>query len=159
MRLAIQQRVSSADRKFRVLPVILPGGERAKESDLPGFLQGTTWVEFANTIDEGSLHRLECGIKGIRPGRGIIIQLGDCPYVGLHLNLQGISLISKKLGSVGGVGGAMDRAGSCWRSSAPCCVLDVTNRGPIAYGGITDESDPSGSLRPSGPCEPLAFWA
>src|SRR5262252_6870000 len=53
MRLAIQQRVSSAHRKFRVLPVILPGGERAKESDLPGFLQGTTWVEFANTIDEG----------------------------------------------------------------------------------------------------------
>jgi len=45
-----------------VLPVILPGGERAKESDLPGFLQGT-WVEFHRSLDdEEALHRLACGI-------------------------------------------------------------------------------------------------
>jgi hypothetical protein len=49
--------------KLRVLPVILPGGERAKESDLPGFLQGTTWVEFHRSLDdEEALHRLACGI-------------------------------------------------------------------------------------------------
>jgi hypothetical protein len=31
--------------------VILPGGERAKESDLPGFRQGT-WVEFHRSLDD-----------------------------------------------------------------------------------------------------------
>jgi hypothetical protein len=46
MRLALQRRVNSRERKLRVLPVILPGGQRAEESELPGFLQGTTWVEF-----------------------------------------------------------------------------------------------------------------
>ena len=47
--LHVELRGSSADQssprrshgKLRVLPVILPGGERAKESDLPGFLRGT----------------------------------------------------------------------------------------------------------------------
>ena len=86
MRLAIQRRVNSRERKLRVLPVILPGGQRAKESDVPGFLQGTTWVEFRKSIDEeDALHRLLCGIKGVPPGRGpgaIIVQ-GECPYLGL----------------------------------------------------------------------------
>ena len=27
--------------QLRILPVILPGGQRAKESNVPGFLQGT----------------------------------------------------------------------------------------------------------------------
>jgi hypothetical protein len=52
MRLALQRRVNSRGRKLRVLPVILPGGLRAKESELPGFLQGTTWVEFRRSLDE-----------------------------------------------------------------------------------------------------------
>jgi len=66
--------------------VILPGGQRGKESELQGFLQATTWVEFRGSIDdEQALHRLACGIKGIPPGRrpGDTIQLGECPYVGL----------------------------------------------------------------------------
>ena len=53
---------------------------------MPGFLQGTTWVEFRQSIDEGdALHRLICGIRGIPPGRaqGIAIQEGECPYIGL----------------------------------------------------------------------------
>ena len=86
MRLALQRRVNSRERKLRVLPVILPGGQRAKESDLPGFLQGTTWVEFSQSLDEeDALHRLECGIKGIPPGRrpGASILEGECPYLGL----------------------------------------------------------------------------
>jgi TIR domain len=86
MRLGIQRRVNSRERKLRVLPVILPGGERGKESDVPGFLQGTTWVEFRQSIDEAdAVHRLACGIKGISPGRrpGDRIQQGDCPYIGL----------------------------------------------------------------------------
>jgi hypothetical protein len=70
MRLAIQRGVSAKERTLRVLPVILPGGGRAKESELPGFLQGTTWVEFRRSLDEeDALHRLVCGIKGIPPGR------------------------------------------------------------------------------------------
>jgi energy-coupling factor transporter ATP-binding protein EcfA2 len=86
MRLAIQRRVSAKERKLRVLPVILPGGGRAKESELPGFLQGTTWVEFRRSLDEeDALHRLVCGIKGIPPGRrpGVTILESECPYLGL----------------------------------------------------------------------------
>jgi WD40 repeat protein len=86
MRLALQRRVNSRERKLRVLPVILPGGQRAKESDLPGFLQGTTWVEFRNSLDEeDAFYRVVCGIKGIPPGRrqGAPILEGECPYLGL----------------------------------------------------------------------------
>jgi hypothetical protein len=60
---------------------------RAKESDLPGFLQGT-WVEFHRSLDdEEALHRLACGIQGIPPGRqpGVSIPEGECPYLGLKL--------------------------------------------------------------------------
>jgi hypothetical protein len=61
MRLAIHRRVNLRERKLRVLPVMLPGGERAKESDMPGFLQGTTWVEFNKSLDEAdAFHRLVC---------------------------------------------------------------------------------------------------
>jgi WD40 repeat protein len=86
MRMAIQRRVNSSERRFRVLPVILPGGQRAKESEVPGFLQGTTWVAFRLSIaEEDALHRLICGIKGIAPGRrpGAAILEGECPYLGL----------------------------------------------------------------------------
>ena len=86
MRLAIQRRVGAPERKLRVLPVILPGGQRAKESDVPGFLQGTTWVKFEKSIEEeDAVHRLECGIKGIAPGHrpGVTIAEGECPYLGL----------------------------------------------------------------------------
>jgi hypothetical protein len=63
MRLAIQRRVSAKERKLRVLPVILPGGGRAKESELPGFLQGTTWVECEEHVYSIKLYilRLFCG--------------------------------------------------------------------------------------------------
>src|SRR5271166_5074939 len=86
MQLAIQHRVNSRERKLRVLPVILPGAQRVKESEVPGFLQGTTWVEFRQSIDdEDGLHRLECGIRGVPPRRppGATIQEGKCPYIGL----------------------------------------------------------------------------
>src|SRR5215469_15459929 len=50
MQLALQRRVGSRERKLRMLPVLLPGGQRDRESDLPGFLQATTWVEFRQSI-------------------------------------------------------------------------------------------------------------
>ena len=84
MRLAIQRRVNAQNRSLRVLLVILPGGQRAKESDVPGFLQGTTWVRFERSIDEkDALHRLECGIRGIPVDRKPTIPEGKCPYLGL----------------------------------------------------------------------------
>jgi hypothetical protein len=50
MRLAIQRRVNSRERKLRVLPVILPRGERAKESELPGFCKAQLGWSFANHL-------------------------------------------------------------------------------------------------------------
>jgi hypothetical protein len=59
---------------------------RQRESELPDFLQGTTWVEFRRSLDEEDvLHRLVCGIKDIPPGRrpGASILESECPYLGL----------------------------------------------------------------------------
>ena len=42
MRAAIDQRISTGG--FRVIPVLLPGGNRGKRSKLPTFLTQTTWV-------------------------------------------------------------------------------------------------------------------
>ena len=48
MRAAIDQRVADSGRRFRVIPVLLPGAERAERSSLPTFLAATTWVEFCD---------------------------------------------------------------------------------------------------------------
>ncbi len=57
------------DRDFRVIPVLLPEAP-ATAPDLPIFLQGNTWVRFKSLDDAAAMWRLECGIKGERPGRG-----------------------------------------------------------------------------------------
>src|SRR3974390_2276307 len=50
------------DDKFRVIPVILPDGDR---SLVDQFLELRTWVEFPGTIDDAdAIHGLVCGIKG-----------------------------------------------------------------------------------------------
>jgi hypothetical protein len=65
MRAAIDQRVRVSGRSFRVIPVLLPGAERAERSSLPTFLAATTWVEFHNSLDDpDAFHRLICGIRG-----------------------------------------------------------------------------------------------
>jgi hypothetical protein len=46
MRAAIDQRVLVRGKRFRVIPVLLPGAERTERSSLPTFLAATTWVEF-----------------------------------------------------------------------------------------------------------------
>jgi TIR domain len=62
MRAAIDQRVRDSGRRFRVIPVLLPGAERAERSSLPTFLAATTWVEFRDSLDDpDALHRLVCG--------------------------------------------------------------------------------------------------
>lgn len=87
MRTAIRRRVNERNRHFRVLPVILPGALRLAESHLPVFLQGTTWVEFRQSLDEAdAFARLCCGIRGQPPHyrkSGFVPLEGGCPYVGL----------------------------------------------------------------------------
>lgn len=81
MRAAINRRVSKGN--FRVIPVLLPGAERTKRSNLPEFLTATTWVEFRNTLDDAdAFHRLVSGIRGIAPGANTTVQHDqtECPY-------------------------------------------------------------------------------
>jgi hypothetical protein len=53
---------------FRVIPVRLPDAPSVPE--LPLFLSGNTWVEMSHLEDDDALWRLECGIRGVCPGRG-----------------------------------------------------------------------------------------
>ena len=69
MRVAVDRRVKESDRRFRVIPVLLPGAERGERSRLPRFLTRTTWVEFREALDDNAaLHRLICGVQGVEPG-------------------------------------------------------------------------------------------
>ncbi|HEX2245907.1 MAG TPA: formylglycine-generating enzyme family protein, partial [Gammaproteobacteria bacterium] len=86
MQAAINRRIGKDG--FRVVPVLLPGASRGKESYLPTFLTLTTWVEFRNTLDDDEqFHRLICGIRGIEPGPGIpkTPANGQRPYRGLQV--------------------------------------------------------------------------
>lgn len=55
------------DNGFRVIPVILPNGDRRLIDD---FLELRTWVDFKNGLaDADAFHLLVCGVRGIPPGR------------------------------------------------------------------------------------------
>jgi hypothetical protein len=85
---AIRLRVEDRGRRYRVIPVLLPGAGRPEQSKLPRFLTATTWVEFRRTLDDPeAFHRLLCGIKGIPPGdrAGEALFKGKNPYRGLEL--------------------------------------------------------------------------
>lgn len=86
IRSATHSRIS--EKSIRVIPALLPGVKRpGKESILPRFLRGLTWVDFKDRWDDpGALHRLVCGIKGEKPGRDTTgIQEGVCPFRGLEI--------------------------------------------------------------------------
>jgi len=88
MRAAIDRRVRDSNRRFRVIPVLLPGAQRAERSSLPAFLVATTWVEFRDSLDDqDAFHRLVSGIRGVEPGAGPgnAIYEGKCPYRGLRV--------------------------------------------------------------------------
>jgi hypothetical protein len=88
MRAAIDRRVGDTGKRFRVIPVLLPGAERAERSSLPTFLVSTTWVEFHDSLeDPEAFHRLVCGIRGLEPGArpGQALHEGRCPYRGLRV--------------------------------------------------------------------------
>lgn len=71
MRAAINRRVTESNKRFRVIPVLLPGVEQPERSSLPAFLVAATWVEFHDSIDDqDAFHRLVCGIRGRTPGPG-----------------------------------------------------------------------------------------
>ncbi|MBC8351340.1 MAG: TIR domain-containing protein [Planctomycetes bacterium] len=87
MRAAISRRVSQSKGKFRVIPVLLPGGIKDSLDELPSFLTATTWVEFRESLDETeAFHRLRSGIRGIAPytAPGESTFEGSCPYRGLR---------------------------------------------------------------------------
>jgi TIR domain len=55
------------DPEFRVIPVILPNGNR---SMIDNFLELRSWADFKNGIlDAEAFHILTCGIRGVSPGR------------------------------------------------------------------------------------------
>jgi len=86
MRAAIARRVSTSSH--RVVPVLLPGGQREQRSRLPTFLVSAMWVEFQKSTDEeDGYHRLKCGIRGVAPGpsMGEALFEGECPYRGLQV--------------------------------------------------------------------------
>ena len=57
----------SKNTAFRVIPVILPDGDR---SVIDNFLDLRTWVDFRNGIgDVHAFHMLRCGVMGVPPGR------------------------------------------------------------------------------------------
>ena len=63
---ALRRQIGKSKENFRVIPVLLPGASKKK---LPAFLDGNTWVEFSNGLDDDeTLYRLACGIRGETPG-------------------------------------------------------------------------------------------
>lgn len=89
MRSALAQRVSQRERKFRVIPVLLPGAAMPERSKLPAFRSRHTWVIFRAGLDDGeAFHLLAAGIRGIAPGRmdGMSTPVAvECPYRGLEV--------------------------------------------------------------------------
>src|SRR5258708_19965701 len=87
MRAAIDRRVGDSGRPFRVIPVLLPGAERAERSSLPTFLAATTWVAFRDSLDDpDAFHTLVCGIRGVEPGAdpGQALYETQSPYCALR---------------------------------------------------------------------------
>ena len=63
------------DPAFRVIPVILPDGDRAV---IDNFLDLRTWVEFRNGIgDVHAFHQLKSGVMGFPPGRPPALSSGS----------------------------------------------------------------------------------
>lgn len=64
---ALRRQIGNAS--FRVIPVFLPGAPQKPE--LPPFLANNTWVDMRGGLeDDNALWQLECGIRGVSPGRG-----------------------------------------------------------------------------------------
>jgi hypothetical protein len=65
---AIDRRVHDSGRRFRVIPVLLPGAQRAERSSLPTFLAATAWVEFHDSLDDPTaFHRWYAAFAALNP--------------------------------------------------------------------------------------------
>ena len=75
-----------SDRRFRIIPILLPTATRGDRAKLPKFLTANTWVEFSQAIDDPvALDRLFKAIKGVPPGgEGFRLAKGDSPYRSLE---------------------------------------------------------------------------
>lgn len=69
------------DSSFRVIPIILPGGDPALIDD---FLELRTWVDFRRgLVDASAFHVLRSGILGVPPGRNPYMEAVDIDKVSL----------------------------------------------------------------------------
>ena len=69
MRVALEKRVADRSRRYRVIPVLLPGADPADPATLPRFLSRLTWVDFRQGLDDAeAFRRLVAGIHGVAPG-------------------------------------------------------------------------------------------
>jgi hypothetical protein len=84
MQVVINRRAN--DKRFRVIPVLLPKVLRGKRGDVPAFLANATWVEFRHNLEEAAaFERLLCGIRGESPRRRrSAVASAECPYRGLR---------------------------------------------------------------------------
>ena len=75
-----------SDRRFRIIPILLPTATRGDRAKLPKFLTANTWVEFSRAIDDPlALDRLVKAIRGVPPGgAGFRLAKGDSPYRSLE---------------------------------------------------------------------------
>jgi hypothetical protein len=84
MWVAIARRVADASGRYRVIPVILPGGSRGERAGMPAFLRDTRWVEFRTTLDdERAFDQLLSGVRGIPPKYLGAQEPSEPPYRGL----------------------------------------------------------------------------
>jgi hypothetical protein len=94
MRSALEDRVRK--KRFRVIPVLLPGADPKDSRTLPRFLHRVTWVDFRSGIDDAeTFHRLVAGIRGETPGRGRTKAVHPQPQAGILKRLY--QLLTKPL--------------------------------------------------------------
>lgn len=83
------------DPSFRVIPVILPGGNPAVVDE---FLELRTWVRFRTGFDDPrAFHVLVSGIKGVPPGRGSGFPSNDPATSGQVTNVRKTLVVIRSL--------------------------------------------------------------
>ncbi len=71
LRVALDRRARDRTRRFRVIPILLPGADPADPATLPPFLARMTWVDFRGGLGDAEVfRRLVAGIRGVAPGPG-----------------------------------------------------------------------------------------
>ena len=85
---AVARNRAARDRRFRLIPVLLPGlPEPFDPTSLPAFLATRTWVDFRRGVDDArALQALVNAVRGVPFGpSGVVAPLGEPPYRGLQV--------------------------------------------------------------------------